>query len=530
MKPNLLKNGIKTETNAKTTALSLKNASKTDFDVTTEYLFAQGWKTAENRLFGPNSFISFYRESGKNRKRTDGAFLTFFPGNGDLGLTIEKGCRNFSFDGGFSEEATNRILKPGFKQKKSGLCKASFAQLKLTDYGLSDVLRLPDGRFILIDGGRHLKEDADCLMEYLEKESPFEKPVIAAWILTHVHTDHVNGFLKFLECYENRVIIERIFRNFPRHDDFGHYPKLEKNLTPDGSASLGLTCEKKIRKMKAPFYEPHTGEIYRFGDAQVEFLCTMEETIDHCANVNATSLVFMITVAGQKLFIPADASMNKGNMAAHYGKYLRADIMQVPHHGYGSIGMEQEIECYKLISPKTALVPVCYADTYREICPYRLSARYLMEESKLKRFFTGGETVRLELPYRPKESNMETVRENLRRGEAQNGDRNWFFTGLSTDKSEDFRFRVINCTLKATANLSADLFFEDAELRVSNIRAEIPASTVREIDLLNPADCNPDAMVYNPDSLTIKGIQPHNTFAVRILSDIPVVITKEESH
>ena len=42
--------------------------------------------------------------------------------------------------------------------------------------------RLSDGRFILLDGGRNLAQDADRLYEYLKAGCTQDRPRIAAWI------------------------------------------------------------------------------------------------------------------------------------------------------------------------------------------------------------------------------------------------------------------------------------------------------------------------------------------------------------
>ena len=97
-------------------------------------------------------------------------------------------------------------------------------QVHLEDFGLSYVIRLSDGRFIIFDGGWNFEPDRNRLFECLKAGSPDEKPVIAAWILTHPHGDHYLCFLGFMEQYGDQVVIEKFLFNFPEFDDIEHTP------------------------------------------------------------------------------------------------------------------------------------------------------------------------------------------------------------------------------------------------------------------------------------------------------------------
>ena len=54
-------------------------------------------------------------------------------------------------------------------------------------------------------------------MKILKEQSPegTEKPVIAAWIFTHAHNDHIGVFNHFSDDFHDKVVIEGIYYNFP---------------------------------------------------------------------------------------------------------------------------------------------------------------------------------------------------------------------------------------------------------------------------------------------------------------------------
>ena len=82
-------------------------------------------------------------------------------------------------------------------------------------HGMSYIITLEDGRFIIIDGGYddYVKDgikkeprDAEIIYEYLQKNNKRkDKITVAAWIFTHSHEDHYGAFLKFNRLYKDNV-------------------------------------------------------------------------------------------------------------------------------------------------------------------------------------------------------------------------------------------------------------------------------------------------------------------------------------
>jgi hypothetical protein len=67
--------------------------------------------------------------------------------------------------------------------------------------GMVYAVRLADGSFIVVDGGMPAYGNADRLYNALKEYSNDEKPVIAAWLITHGHEDHIGGLTTFVEKY-----------------------------------------------------------------------------------------------------------------------------------------------------------------------------------------------------------------------------------------------------------------------------------------------------------------------------------------
>ena len=164
----------------------------------------EGFTQKEQELKDHRSFVAYQKDGF-------GVFINHFASTRELQIVTEQNSLYFSY----KNDCGNAITTP------------RFTQVKLVDYGLCYVIRLSDGRLIVIDSGNTFDEDREHLYARLKSDSPHEKPIIAAWIITHPHSDHINCFFLFMQKYASEVIIEKFIYNFPEPDDFVHYPKLD---------------------------------------------------------------------------------------------------------------------------------------------------------------------------------------------------------------------------------------------------------------------------------------------------------------
>lgn len=472
---------------------------------------------AYNRLFEENGLSQKEcRQNGQHyfaayAGENVGVFLNFFASLGELNIVIEENCRYFSYQ---DTCASKRVP-------------AQITQVHLEDYGMSYVIRLSDGRLIVIDGGWKFEPDIDNLLRCLQEAACGEKPVIAAWILTHPHADHFHCCVGFLNRYADQVVIEKFFLHFPKADDFEHYPALQNDdfRVKDTAAKIKIPeLFNEIEKLGVPVYMPHTGQVYSIGDAVCEILATIDDTIHLSKDVNMTSLVFRMELADQVILWTADAGCSYARLPEKYGTYLRADILQVPHHGFQSGGGDAEIRAYDLIQPRVCFMPVPESEAYGAFCTYRKSTRYLMTSLGIDELITGPIQRTITLPYTPPAYAKQDLQNKLRNGLDDGGARTWVFTDLHTACEEDFVFTILNMAV-VTANVCMELFFENSNQNVNGIQAKIPAKTFRRLCIVDANDVNPDAVYFNWMTLATRGVPENVPFAVRFISDTPVVIS-----
>lgn len=482
----------------------MQEKSLTAYERCCAFVEEEGFALQSSRGTAAGSFRAY-------RRNKSGVFLNYYPNIDQIVVVLEENCNYFAF----SDTPQMYQLPP------------QITQVHLEDFGMSYAIRLTDGRFIVIDGGRELIPDADRLMQCLKVGAPTEKPVIAAWIFSHPHPDHYYCFFPFLERYGEAVQIEKILMNFPEADDLLHYPKLVSPRSREAGVTANapmLRLQETLRALGVPIYCPHSGQIYQIGDAVLEILASMDDTIGLSENVNAASLVIRMELGGQVILWATDASCEATQLARRYGSYLKADILQVPHHGFG-IGSPLDTICaYRQIAPAVCLLPVSDFNAFTAFCAYRVCTEYLMTQCNVKQLLTGEQTHTLTLPYTADPQGAKQLQAQFLAGQENAGARTWVFTQLNTAVAEDFVFTILNGT-HANAEILIEMFFEDGVKTIRFIKATVLPLRCRQICITDENDVERDVAYYNPWSIDKNEIPAAAPFAVRFMSNIPVVIS-----
>ena len=240
------------------------------------------------------------------------------------------------------------------------VCEPQFTELKNISSSQCEILRLSDGRFIIIDSGM-LETDhyqAKNIYKTLKEQNVLNKITIAAWIVTHAHTDHMDACADFLKVYGNaQVEIEEIIFNFPNKADREEADSTyQPTTTPVFFEALAI-AQKKWPNMK--IITCHTGQEYQIADAKIEILHTPEDYFptkikDVKDGLNDSSVVFRIKIANQTIMILGDAGTSASNgVITMWGDYLKSDFVQMSHHGMnGGI-----VPLYERIDPTVVTIP-----------------------------------------------------------------------------------------------------------------------------------------------------------------------------
>ncbi len=233
--------------------------------------------------------------------------------------------------------------------------------------GLSMLIRLSDGRFIVVDGAHNKTETMDSLIDRMKEQSAEyrkegEKIVIAAWLVTHTHADHTGALRGKYSRMQKDFKVERMLCNFIDDEEqakgvlkYGADGVDEGNNEPQ--------VEDAARALGAEIMYVHTGQTFYFADLKVEILYTIEDHLPNLINAfNTTSVVYKLTFGGETTVLVTGDATNHGMGIANrmFGNYLKCDILQVNHHGWTpwAVGSTADIkDAFVTVAPTALLWP-----------------------------------------------------------------------------------------------------------------------------------------------------------------------------
>ena len=361
-----------------------ESCTKDDFESYSTWLQEHNCTKVQNYRLGDNRYALF-----KNERYT--AYLSFLAGEGALRLYI-----------GRPDDAIPSRVVPAEGEITPALwqidvnCKAA-----KSNGGMSYVLQLSDGKFIVIDGGYDTPEDARSIYQILTENKPadHEKPIIAAWFITHLHIDHIGALRNFTTHYQNDVIVEGFYYNFPYVQVSDIYPSNNQAWEERMASWEGATLYRKL----------HSGMQFVFAGAKVTVLCTFEDVYPLSFNSgNDTSTVFKIEIAGQSIVFLGDAEYGESDRMMYLpDSAVKADIMQYAHHGYDKQARDN---LYQKINPTVILWPMTLvnweSDSHGEVFRPRYQTHsenaWARNAATVKKIIVMAEgTTKLELPYTP---------------------------------------------------------------------------------------------------------------------------------
>ena len=236
------------------------------------------------------------------------------------------------------------------------------------------IIRLADGRFLIVDGGEPTEENAEEIYNFLKENAPNpEKIVIAAWYITHAHSDHCGALTIFAEKYgkDSRISLECVL--------FNHCETTEQMFYCEPSYRLNMEVALAEYYPDVPVYKPLTGQVFTFGKTTIEILYTMSDFLPNTiayevdgkgGDYNVMSSVCIIDIDStadrqDKWFVMGDTTTVACNeMCYRYGDYMKCDFVQMSHHGLSPLPTGTNcrrhcatVEIYELIDPSVALWP-----------------------------------------------------------------------------------------------------------------------------------------------------------------------------
>ncbi len=266
--------------------------------------------------------------------------------------------------------------------------------------GMSYVIQLTDGTFVVIDGGYRTKTEADNLYKLLKENTVGGgEPVISAWIITHLHIDHYGCLSTFAQNYKDLVEVKAFYYNFPGI--------LCGDVGPGNANNVESTMRNWSNAIR--YGKLHSGMSFSVVDAKFTVICTYEDVFPGTIeDGNDTTTVFKIEVGGQSIMFLGDAYYKESAIMVSQmdASVLKSDIVQVSHHGYE--GCSEAL--YKIVNAPVVLwpMPIVGYDSsgnpkavFKEWYNKGMNS-WLKNSSSIKKILVSGAgTTKLSLPYAP---------------------------------------------------------------------------------------------------------------------------------
>ncbi|HHX64706.1 MAG TPA: MBL fold metallo-hydrolase [Chloroflexi bacterium] len=199
------------------------------------------------------------------------------------------------------------------------------------DVGQSDatLLQGPDVT-ILIDAGNH---DRDDVVPYLQSVGVESLDLLVG---THPHADHIGQFPQVLAAYE----VSEVWLPGDEQDSRTFERTLDAILDSD-----------------ADYHEPRTGEVYDFGSLRVEVYSPDELT----GAVHDGSICLRIRYGEVAFFFTGDAEVNIELEMIERGHDLRANVLQLGHHGSSTSSHPDFLQS---VQPEVAVYSAAQGNSY----------------------------------------------------------------------------------------------------------------------------------------------------------------------
>lgn len=230
------------------------------------------------------------------------------------------------------------------KQDFSGLNLSSQASIPIEErleihfldisQGDSVLIKTPSHQKILIDGGPDMS-----ILDQLGQNLQFFDRKIDIMILTHAHSDHINGLIEVIRRYD----VGRIYYTGVVHPSPAYFEWIE--VIKRFNVPMEIVKEQRILKLN--------------DNLRLEFLYPFENISEtEFDELNNASIVNKLIYKDKEFLFMGDAEAEVEQDLLQAGIDLESDVIKIGHHGSSSSSTEEFLNA---VDPKYAIIQ-CGAD------------------------------------------------------------------------------------------------------------------------------------------------------------------------
>ena len=344
--PNL---GTSYESSSGTRVCIKKNATKETYTALCKSLEDAKLKKYTSNAIGNNLFSTYITQ-------TQIVHVMFFPNTGEIRTAVDK-----------RGTGTNGFALPGlsgdnkYTPTESSIMTLVDIENSCWPGGMCLIFKLCDGRFVVVDSGVGGRDNdgssSGWVYQSLKKHASDPNNIqVAAWIITHIHSDHAGGLVDMARGTYNTTL-KKDGEQVRTHNVMPHNMKKmikidtlifnqpKKNVDGrDGWMTEIINAFNVKNVIKA-----HPGQVFYYANCKITMYGSLDLVAEKkISNHNDESLSMMFEFNGKKLLVLGDAyPQNTKALATIYKENLKADIVQTSHHGYDNTDAGQVYEYVK---------------------------------------------------------------------------------------------------------------------------------------------------------------------------------------
>ncbi len=201
------------------------------------------------------------------------------------------------------------------------------------------LLTTENGKTIVIDGGT--SDDTDNLIKHIKEKTG----KVDAWFITHPHRDHATSLINIIQNTD--IPIDAIYVSLHDADWYKQHEEARSN------EAISLIEALQNERIKDKVHEVSLNEKIQIDNVKAEILGIKNPEITTRAINNSSMVIKMKTETKSVLFLGDTGAESGEKLLKTQKEKLKADIVQVAHHGQN--GVTKEV--YEAIDPQICLWP-----------------------------------------------------------------------------------------------------------------------------------------------------------------------------